>query len=77
MNKKDKIILIIIAVIIIAVVSFILINKHRIKKNECIKECIYYSEERGTGLFREHKGWNFEGRVFETREQCLNYCLIK
>lgn len=74
MAKKDKIIIAIIIVIVVIVVGFISINKHRIAKNECIKECRYTS----VYIFSDsgEMVWKFDNRNFKTREECLDYCMV-
>jgi len=68
--------------VIIVIIILIIIGSgyyyfHQKNVKECKKECIYYSETLGEGrIYNIKKGWNYGSRVFETQEQCVEYCLI-
>jgi len=83
MKKKTIILIIAIILVIIITMVFIYWNNSRIKKNECIEECSYekYSEEYSEGISKilttsEKMVWRFEGRNFQTRDQCIDYCMV-
>lgn len=75
MKNSTKIIIVLLLIIILAGgIYFIIQNQKITKRNECIKEC-YYTEKSESGRLYNIEGWHFDNRLFETREQCLDYCI--
>lgn len=70
-NKKI-IIFIVLFTIVIGGASFYLFS-HQKRVDACKKECYYRSE---SNSLLHPKGWNYNYRVFETQNQCIDYCLI-
>ena len=72
MKKKIIILIVILVVVIGGIIGFLSYQKNK-SIEICKKRCIYRPES--VGILTK-KGWNYEGRVFETQEQCIDYCLI-
>jgi len=92
MNKNTKIIISIVLVVIVLVSVFLIIYLNRQNKlSICMEKCSYISPKNPTGvptgrsassIMRSlDKGdyWQYIDtiKIFETQNQCLDYCLTK
>jgi hypothetical protein len=71
-NKLTLPIMILIAIVVL--VGGLSISKN--KRNECIKECYYHNTSSWLSDKSGEMVWSFKGRNFETRNQCLDYCIL-
>jgi low affinity Fe/Cu permease len=69
--KENWFKIVIVIIIILIIIVFVQQNHKRIynrNKDECIKRaCIFDAG---------YKLWSFDNRDFQTRDQCLDYCIL-